>query len=340
LICKKQFLSICLVLLTNILFADNYSDAVKYINSSKPDKALPLFYKVLKTDFKDSEKVYISLKNITEYETDIVKTIQTVKTYLDKLNSTKKNKSEILFSAAIVSELSGRSEDAVNFYLSAYNEYPVPENSSALLLSAAILIDNGEFNKALNRINFFKKLPLEKNDIYKGEILESVIYILSGEKEKGEKLLNILTEKTDISVKNLSSIVLVSARYNMDSLREKGGKKLLKKNSSYTSLFSYNSMISPAAYLNYSSYITEDIKSDKKSNNGILIQTGSYSNIKNAENMKQRLKKIGFAGKILETDYKGKKIFKVIIPAENSETAEKYHIMLKENSIESFLIFQ
>lgn len=342
LIYKKQFPAICLFLLTNILFADNLSDAVYFINRSEPEKGLPLLYKVLKTESEDADKVYISLKNITEYETDILKTIQTVNSYSDKLNKNKKKKSEILFSAAVVSELSGKTEDAVAFYLSAYNEYPVPENSIALLLSSGILLDNGEFVKALNRINFFKKLPLEKNDIYKGEILESLIYILTDEKEKGKKLLDSLINKTDISIQNLSSIVLISGRYNLDNLRERGKQELLQKDSSCNidSLFSYNSMISPAAYLNYSSYISDDIRSDKKSDNGILIQTGSYSDMNNAENMKLRLKKIGFDGKILESNYKGKKIFKVIIPAENMEKAEKYHIMLKENSIESFMIFQ
>ena len=325
------------------LSADAYSEAQEQINRNETDKGLTLFYKYLDSGSSDIEKNYNSFVNIIDYEKDIFKIINTVKKHIGKLDKSKKSKSEILLYAAELSELSGRTEEAVEFYITSYNEYPIPENSSSLLFSSRILIDNGEFEKSLKQINFYKNLPLDKNSIYKAELTESLVYILSGKKLKGEEMLSELISAEDISLENLTTALLIAHNYKLSNIIESAEKIIENRDKSvdFQSILSFSSMLSPAAYFNYSEYITNEPDNSIKitKDNPIYIQTGSYSSIKNAEIMISKLKKIGFNGEIRKTKYKGRDIFKVLIPADSKETAQKYHIILKENSIESFLIF-
>ena len=327
-----------------LLYPDSYDRAVELLENKNTEKSLTYFYKYLESDSDNQDKIITSLQNIILHEKVTEKIISSVKEYSKKITIRKKVKSEILLKAAEIAELSGKTEDAADFYISSYNEYPNPSNSSSLLISARLLIDNGEFVKAEKQIIFYKSLPLDNNSLYRAEIIESLLKILKGEKPSGERHLSEILNNNDISEENLAAIILLVHNYNLDNLLEISKKRLIEKdeNADVSSIFSANSMISPAVYFNFSN-LTQDIKqpdTSTENNENIFLQTGSYSNRKNAENMSGRVSEIGFKNIIIKDTYKGKIIYKVLIPAESKEKAQKYHISLKEHSIESFLIFK
>ena len=339
---KKSVFFLIFIFTGISVFSDSYDEAIKYLNKNNVEKSLSYFYKYLKSGTEDENKIIISLNKIIHNEKDINKIISSVENYSDVIKQNKKEKSRIFLNAAELAELSGKTEKAVHFYISSYNEHPDPENSSSLLISAGILLDNGEFAKAENQLLFYKKLSLNRNNIYRAEILESIIKILSGNRAEGEKIISEIVQKKDISEKNLSAAVLIAHNYNLENVITLSKKMLIEKNKNadISSLLTAGPMLSPASFFNYSNTesrikITDEIKSDEL----IFLQTGSYSNIKNAENMSSRLKKIGFKSEIIKKKYKGKNIFKVMISAESKEKAQEYHIKLKENSIESFMVF-
>ena len=327
-----------------MLYSDSYDKAVELLKNKDNEKSLSYFYKYLKSGTDNQDKIITSLNSIILYERNTDKLISAVKQYTDRITVRKKEKSEILLETAEIAELSGKTEDAAEFYISSYNEYPNPSNSSSLLTSARLLIDNGEFIKAEKQIVFYKSLPLDNNSLYRAEIIASLLKILKGEKTSAENQISELLENNDISEENLSAVILLVHNYNLDNLLEISKKKLISKNrnADISSILSANSMISPAVYFNYS-YIASDIDKENGSEteeNSLFLQTGSYSNIKNAENMSARVTEIGFKNNIVKDTYKGKTIYKVLIPADSKENAQKFHITLKEHSIESFLIFK
>lgn len=327
-----------------MLYPDSYDKALELLKNKDNEKSLSYFYKYLKSDPYNQDKIITSLKSIILYEKNTEKLISSVKQYSERITVRKKEKSEILLEAAEIAELSGKTETAAEFYISSYNECPNPSNSSSLLTSARLLIDNGEFIKAEKQILFYKSLPLDNNSLYRAEIIESLLKILKGEKTPAEIQISELLENDDISEENISAVILLVHNYNLDNLLELSKKKLVSKNSKadISSILSANSMISPAVYFNYS-YISSEMNKNGDSEadeSSIFLQTGSYSSIKNAENMSARVTEIGFKNTIVKDTYKGKTIYKVLIPADSKENAQKYHITLKEHSIESFLIFK
>ncbi len=343
---NKFFISFLLIYLSCFpVYSDSYDNAVKSLKNGNTEKSLSYFYKYIKTESASPEKISDSLDKILKYEKDVDKIIISVKDSIKRVKNNKQ-KSSILRDAAEISELSGKTETAVEFYLSSYNEYPDPSNSSSLLISSRILMDNGEFTKALKQIIFYKTLPLDSNSIYRADIIESMINILSGNKSEGENILQKLTSKKDISSENLAAVLLISDKYNLNTPSEQAKKRLEEKEdiSDIKALLSYSSMISPAVYLNYSLISPDNntVENTASDNTGSLIflQTGSYSSRTNADKMAERLSAIGFNVNVRESDYKGRKIYKVLIPAESREKAEEYHIKLKEHSIESFMVFK
>ncbi len=323
-------------------WSDTFDTAVGFLEKNEIEKGLSGLYSYLASDTGKPDKYYLSLEKIIHYEKNIEKIIATIKNYSYRLKNNSKIMSEILQAGAELSELSGRTEDAVDFYISSYNIYPVPSNSISLLTSSRILIDNGEFNKAEKQLTFYKNLSLDKNSLYKADIIESLIFILSGRKTEGEKILSDLLKNDDISSENAASVLFISNSYNLENVSIESRKKLVQidNNADIKTILSTNSMISPAFYFNYDDAISDKKDYTESEKVSVFLQTGSYSSMENAENMNNRLLKIGFNSTIIKSEYKGKIIFKVLVPAGSREEAQEYHIKLKEHSIESFMVFK
>ncbi len=332
---------IILFLLSSLqLFPDSFSDAENNLTNGHIDKALSVFYDITEDEKSGEMRIYLSMKYIIEYEEDLSRINKNLNNNINKLHN-KKYRAELFYLFAVISELCGRNEDAVRYYKNSYNELPDNDNIKALINTSRIMIDNGQLDESLELLEMLSGTKTEKEISDKIVILRSLIIIISGKPDTGTDILEDLIQRKDLSENNILSIMIISKKYNLDKILKISENILKERNYAEQSDFLSNSerLITPTTFF----YDFEPDLSEKNNESGIdniFIQTGSYSSENNASNMIKRLEKIGLTGHISESLFKGNKIYKVLINAGSKEEAEKINIVLKENSIESFLIFQ
>jgi tetratricopeptide (TPR) repeat protein len=306
--------------------------------NGETQKALEILYKLAETAKPENEQYFLILDKIISLETNISKILITTESKILKIPNTNQ-KVQLLKKLAVLMELSGNIENAGNYYEMIYQLNSSDENLAYLINAAIINLETGNTEKALSLAEFVISKAKRMVDMQKAVLLTIYIDILEGKRDSAfKKMSQILEDK--YTEETLFIIYKISHWYDNKSINEKV-KNILQKTHTQKivdELDVYQKPLSPI-FLFAAAEPEKATATASQKKYYAYIQAGLYSSLKNAENMMQRIIRTGLPCEIIESIRSGEKYYRVVVPVETEKQIENYNLILKDNNIESFIIF-
>ena len=325
-------------LIQSSLYAQTFSDCLAFEKKGETQKALEILYKLAETTDPGDEHYFLIIDKIISLETDVSKILFTAENKISKIEN-KNQKIQLLKKAAVLMELSGRIENAGNYYELIYRLNSNDENLPYLINAAIINLETGDIEKALSLAELARSKAKKMADLQKAILLTIYIDILEGNKDSGfKKMAQILEDK--YTEETLFIIYKMSSWYDIKDTKEKARSVIAKTHGQkiIDELDIYQKPFSPV-FLFTAAESKKTVPDESQKKQYAYLQTGLYSSLKNAEKMVEKIVKAGIPCEIIENIKNGEKFFKVVVPVESEKQIEYYNLILKDNSIESFIIF-
>ncbi len=339
---KKSILFfICFIFIGFKADANDYSDFLFYKNKGDTANALRVLYSLSETMNPEDEYYYNVLDNIITFETDVVKMKETTEKKIP-LVSDRSRRSLLMGRSALIMLLTGMIDKAEYYYETAYTINPSENNLEYLINAAALNLETGNIEKSLQLSEFVKNNSSNAEKMEKAELIVSYVNILKNDTKATETKLNNML---DGKIKNegvLFSIYKLSVWYKIKSIEIKSSK-IIEENygtGDLNEIKKYEIPVNPLVFLNSIMTLEDSSSSAAKTKYNAYIQTGVFSSMENASKLLSRINKTGLPGLIRENIKDGTKTYKVIIPVRSEEESQNFSLILKENSIESFMIYE
>ncbi|HAX17885.1 MAG TPA: hypothetical protein DCY00_04745 [Actinobacteria bacterium] len=336
-ISKCLFLSIYLLFLINSAFSQTFSDYLNYKKNGDTQKALQVLYSLTETIPPENKQYGTVLENIYLLETDIIKLLEIAEKKLPLLPDNI-IKSDLMKRAALIFQLTGNIEKAESYYAASYTLNPSEKNMDILITSSVLNLETGNIEKTRYLAGFVNDVSESITKKLKAQLIIAYTDIISGNLKTGASgLLKILDQK-NYDENTLYSIYKISDYYEISDVKNRSYEIILKQygRNAIDEIKQYTLPVTPLILLN--NYLQS--VSTESSKIYAYLQTGSFVSMDNASNMLTKVLKTGLAGIIKEEVNKEKILYKVLVPAASEKEAENYNMILKENSIESFMIFE
>jgi len=333
------YLLILFFLIQSTLYAQTYSDALALEKSGDTQKALEILYKLAETTRPANNQYFSIIQKIISLETDIPKLLTVAEEKVLRIANINQ-RVQLLKEMAVLMELSGNIEKAGLYYEMIYDLNSNDENLSYLIKAAAINLETGNVDKALSLARLVESRAKKLVDKQKAILLTAYIDILEGNKDSSlRKMLQILDGK--YTEETLFIIYKLSNWHNIEDVKEKARSIIIRTHNQKVvdQLNIYQKPISPLFLFAHQSETRTTIVDISPRVYYAYIQAGLFGSLRNAENMQERITKLGLPGEIMEITRSGEIFFRVVVPVEGEEQIEHYNIILRNNDIESFIIF-
>ena len=313
-------------------FGQTFSDVLQLEKKGETEKSLKILYQ-LSDKTTDEDELFNVLDKILSLDNNIIRVINTEERKIPLISDNVK-KAILIKKTALLMQLAGMIDRAGDYYESAYNTNPVEGNLPLLLDSAVLNLETGNIEKSIYLADFVIDKTRNKEEKQKGLLIIAYISLIQGDPIKAEKIFaGILDEKS--GVKSAPAVYKISLMYNLENLKNKAKDIIIRNYGKKTvdELDIYLYPVSPLVLFEN----TGNVKTEREYY--AFIQTGVYNSEANASNMIKKIGSAGLSGIIREYIKEGTKYYKVLVPAKTESDAENINMILKHNSIESFMIF-
>lgn len=314
------------------VFAQTFSDVLQLEKKGETEKSLKILYQ-LSDKTTDENELFNVLDKILSLDNNIIRVINTEERKIPLISDNVK-KAILIKKTALLMQLAGMIDRAGDYYESAYNTYPVEGNLPLLLDSAVLNLETGNIEKSIYLAEFVIDKSKINEEKQKGLLITAYISLIQGNQLKAEKILaGILDEKSGGSA--ASAVYKISHMYKLERLKNKA-KDIIVRNYGKKAADELDVYLYPVTPLVLFEN-TGNVKPEREFY--AFIQTGVYNSEANASNMIKKIESAGLSGIIREYIKDGTKYYKVLVPARTESDAENINMILKHNSIESFMIF-
>ncbi|MCL2295025.1 MAG: SPOR domain-containing protein [Spirochaetes bacterium] len=335
---RKRLNLLLFFLIQFTLYAQTYSQFLEFERRGETQKALEILYKLIETTNPETEQYFSIIERIISLETDIPRILAAVEDRILKITNTAQ-KVRLLKRLVVLLELSGNIENLATYYEMIYQLNSSEENLIYLIKAAIIRLETGDIEKALSHAKYVESKAKKAVNLQRAILLTAYIDILKGNKDSALKKMNqILDGKYTEDV--LFIIYKLSRWYDIRETRERSRNIIRRTHGQrvINELDIFQKPISPAFLFSISGK-ERSIASENQKTYFAYIQTGFFSSQRNAEIMQARIIGIGVPCKIIEVIRNGRKYFQVVVPVETERQIESYNQILRNNNIESFVIF-
>ncbi|MCL2791958.1 MAG: hypothetical protein FWD87_02605 [Spirochaetaceae bacterium] len=319
-----------------MLYAQTFADAEAFERRGETQRALEILYRLAETTRPENNQYFLIIDKIISLETDIPKLLTSVEDKILRIVNVDQ-RIQLLKKMAVLMELSGNIEKAGHYYEMIYRLNSSDENFIYLIKAAAINLETGNIDKALSLASFVESRARRLVDLQKAKLLAIYIDILQDNRDSAlRKMSQILDNK--YTEETLFIIYKLSNWHDIRDTREKARSIIIRTHNQRVldELNIYQKPLSPLFLFALSETSVVD---SRPITYHAYIQTGLFSSLRNAENMRERIIQVGLPCKIMETPRSGEIFFRVVVPVETEREIENYNLILRNNNIESFIIF-
>lgn len=319
---------IIFLLLTSPLYGDELSDCYKQLRKTEisPDKALDRIFVLEKSPSRIIEAVNFCSARITD-------------------------KYRFYRATADLAHVTGNLETACSYYERAYGVSP--KSYDNLYMAGVIYHETGKTEQAEK---MFGIVAEGDTGTYgrKATAMKGALLFYKGDNAGGKALLDAVLAGASES----SEVYLVydiATVYGIEDTRTAAEKKLRKSGFEGKLAARESSFpVTPSRIFIDSGYVPAGVKNEEKlpadaDISGTeeektiavpsAIQVGSFSSMENADSMKKKIAELNLKAVINTVPANGNKMYKVIIPVTEGMDVNNTVLLLKDNSIESYMIF-